>query len=133
MKMRTLFETREALVRAVDAHIDVIKGKMFKRLFLEVKKELELLELSRKGLLDKHGTFNKKNNKKEVLPFLESKGNAPTEINPKYEAFLADFNRLLDEDVNLVTLKDTDLIVKDFEGQKLKTSDLIALDWVIKD
>lgn len=113
VKLANIFNSWAALSKMSNADLPAKKSYALAKFMAGAGSEYELLEKQRTKLVEKYG---------------EKSADGNVAVKPEnFEAFAAEFNTLLDQEIELYTL---DLDIDDLEGCKLSALNFFALTWL---
>lgn len=136
VKTKTLLESRDALKELSDISIPVRTALKLRKIYRSVENDLEATQEQLKKLAEKHA--KKDSDGKTVHPMVkdgekEVADESKVEIEDK-KAYTADIDSLMDVEVtiNFDPIKVEDLVDPKDPPQKVKTSLVFALDWLLE-
>lgn len=136
VKTKTLLESRDALKELSDISIPVRTALKLRKIYRSVENDLEATQEQLKKLAEKHA--KKDSEGKTVHPMVkdgekEVADESKVEIEDK-KAYTADIDSLMDVEVtiNFDPIKVEDLVDPKDPPQKVKTSLVFALDWLLE-
>ncbi len=114
IKLYQLFNSIEALNVLRTCKMDTLKAYQLRKLYNEIKPEIDIIEEVRQELIKKHKLITKNGNYIVTSDFAR------------------DFSTLLDKEVELKELKKSMLNIEDIAENKLELKVLDELAWLIK-
>lgn len=136
VKTKTLLESRDALKELSDISIPVRTALKLRKIYRSIENDLEATQEQLKKLAEKHA--KKDSEGKTIHPMVkDGDKEVPDENKVEIEdkkAYTADIDSLMDVEVtiNFDPIKVEDLVDPKDPPQKVKTSLVFALDWLLE-